>query len=115
VPRSFPHAICTTVAVATLILVPAVLLGAGGQAPVEQTVRGRLAFVEPSMRRISVVPDGEVHMSDLFVDDGAEVREGDRVLTLSELVIEVGRRVAVRYWTDGERRVAASIIVDPPG
>jgi hypothetical protein len=99
----------------SVILLSAVVLGAGGQAPAEQTLVGRLAFVEPSLRRISVVPDGEVRMSDLFVADDTEVRQGDRVMTLSDLVIEVGRRVTVRYRIEGDRRIADSIIVDPPG
>ena len=100
---------------ATLLVLSATVLGAGDQDPAEQTVLGRLAFVEPSLRRISVVPDGEVRMSELFVDDDTDLRQGDRVLTLSDLVIEVGRRVTVRYRIDGDRRIAESIIVDPPG
>jgi hypothetical protein len=35
-------------------------------------------------------------------------------LTLSDLVIEVGRRVTVRYRVENDRRIAESIIVDPP-
>jgi hypothetical protein len=100
---------------ATLIWLSAAVLGARGQALPEQTLVGRLAFVEPSLRRISVVPDGAVRISDVFVADDTEVRQGDRVLTLPDLVIEVGGRVTVRYRIDGGRRIAESIIVDPPG
>lgn len=76
---------------------------------------GRLATVEPAARRIAVLPDGEVKLVELLVADDGEVRQGDREVTLSDLVIQVGRRVTIRYRVADERRLAESIIVEPEG
>jgi hypothetical protein len=78
-------------------------------------LRGRLAIVEPASRRITVLPDGEADLVDLLVGDDSEVRHDDRELTLSELVLLVGRRVSIRYRLDNDRRVAQSVIVEPEG
>jgi hypothetical protein len=87
-------------------------LGSGGQAP-DQSLLGRLASVQPGLRRINVLPDGDIRVSDVFIADDSEVRQGDREVTLSDLVLLVGRRVTVRYRLDGDRRIAASVIVEP--
>jgi hypothetical protein len=97
----------------TGFLLSAVALVAVGQTPAAESLLGRLAFVEPSLRRIAVVPDGEVRLLELVVTDDSEVRQGDRELTLPELVIQVGRRVTVRYRVEGDRRIAESVIVEP--
>jgi hypothetical protein len=116
VPRCFRHNICTPLAtMMAFLLLSNAAIASEGQVAAGQSLTGRLAFVEPALERITIVPDGEVHLFDLLVEDGSEVRQGDRVLTLSDLVIEVGRRVTVRYRVDGDRRIAESIIVDPPG
>jgi hypothetical protein len=62
-----------------------------------------------------VLPDGAIRLSDVFITDDSEVRQGDREVTPSELVLLVGRRVRVRYRLDGDRRIAASVIVEPEG
>ena len=99
--------------IAAGFLLSATALVAVGQAPAAESLLGRLAFVEPSLRRIAVVPDGEVRLFELEVTDDSEVRQGDRDLTLPELVIQVGRRVTVRYRVEGDRRIAESVIVEP--
>ena len=74
---------------------------------------GRLASVQPGLRRITVLPDGDFRLSDVFIADDSKVREGDREVTLPDLVLLVGRRVTVRYRVDGDRRIATSVIVEP--
>ena len=76
-------------------------------------VSGRLAIVEPSAARISLLATGEVKLREIAVAPDAEIRQGDRSLSLSELVIEIGRRVTVRFRTDGDRTVATNITVEP--
>lgn len=115
-PRSFPHAVCTTLAtIVAVFLLSAPAALARGQAPADRPLLGRLAFVEPALRRITVLPDGEARLLELFVDDDTEVRQGDRELTLADLVIQVGRRVTVRYRVEDERRIIQSVIVEPEG
>ncbi len=62
-----------------------------------------------------MLPEGEVKLVELLVADDGKVRQGDREVTLSDLVIQVGRRVTIRYRVEGERRHAESIIVEPEG
>ncbi len=76
---------------------------------------GRLATVEPAFRRLAVLPDGEVKLVELLVADDGELRQGDRAVTLSDLVIQVGRRVTIRYRVEDGRRIAESVIVEPEG
>jgi hypothetical protein len=95
------------------VLLSVTVLAAGGQAPAAESLSGRLAFVEPSLRRIALIPDGEVRLSEFLVADEAELRQGERQLTLEELVIQVGRRVTMRYRVEGDRRIADSVIVEP--
>lgn len=80
--------------------------------PAETILRGRLATVEPAARRITIIPDGEVNLAELFVAQDGEVRLDDRALTLSELVIQVGQRVSVSYLMDGAHRIARRITVE---
>jgi hypothetical protein len=104
-----------------LIIVLAALISA---ARVEAAVRrqaagdalvGRLATVEPIIRRLTVVPEGEASLVEIFVAEDGEVRQGERRLTLSELVIEVGRRVTIRYRLDADRRIATRVTVEAAG
>jgi multidrug efflux pump subunit AcrA (membrane-fusion protein) len=115
VPRYLLHASCTTFAIFAVFLLSAAAPVARGQAPAVQSLRGRLAFVEPAFRRVTVLPYGESRVVELLVDEDCEVRQGDRELTLSDLVIQVGRQVTVGYRLEGDRRVAESIIVEPEG
>lgn len=113
-PRYLPHALSATLATtAAVLLLSAAPIRAGEQegAPLV----GRLATVEPAARRIAVLPEGEVKLVELLVADDSEVRQGDTEVTLSDLVIQVGRRVTIRYRVEGERRLAESIIVEPEG
>ena len=74
---------------------------------------GRLATVEPSSRRVTILPEGEADLMEMFVAAEGEVRRDNETLTLADLVIQVGRRVSVHYRVDGPRRVVQRIIVEP--
>ncbi|HUE85485.1 MAG TPA: hypothetical protein VMO26_05355 [Vicinamibacterales bacterium] len=116
-PRHLPHALYAPLAATiSAFLLSAVIGVARGQDDASApTLLGHLAFVEPAARRIAVLPQGEADLVDLLVADDGEVRQNDQKLTLSELVILVGRRVSVRYRIDNDRRVAQSVIVEPEG
>jgi hypothetical protein len=115
VPRYLPHASRTTLLICLLVFVLSVAGAmARGQADASaETLLGRLAIVEPASRRITVLPEGEVHLVEVFLDENGEVRLAERELTLAELVIEVGRRVTVRYRVEKDRRIAERVIVEP--
>ena len=98
---------------AVVFLLSAAAIFARGQEPSNLSLRGRLAFVEPAARRIAVLPDQEVHLVEMILDDDGAVRYQDRELTLSELVVLVGQRVSIRYRIEREVWVAHDIIVDP--
>jgi hypothetical protein len=98
-------------AVAGLLFVA--LLSTEARQDPSATLAGRLATVEPANRRVTVVPEGEVDLVELFVSAEGQVAEDSRTLTLADLVIQVGRRVTVQYRTDGGRRIADRIIVEP--
>jgi hypothetical protein len=74
---------------------------------------GRLAIVEPAGRRITLLPEGSEDLEELIVAEDAEIRQGEREVTLEELVIQVGRRATVLYRELDGRRILRSIIVDP--
>ena len=76
-------------------------------------ITGRLATVEPSNSRITVVPTGEVNVVEVFVLDESELVHDEESLTMSELVILVGRRVTALYWEHDGRRIALKITVEP--
>ena len=76
------------------------------------SLTGRLATVEPAARRITVVPDGAVDLVELFVAPEGKVTQGDRELSLAELVIQTGRRVQIDYYADGMRRLALRVTVE---
>ena len=115
-PRYLPHVFRASLAGTLLaFLLSAAAVMARGQEPVEPPLLGRLATVEPAARRIAVLPDGQANLIELILDDAGEVRQEDRELTLSELVILVGRRVSIRYRLENDRRVAQSVIVEPEG
>ena len=80
-----------------------------------EVVQGRLAVVEPSAARIALIADGEVDLRTLAVAPDAEIKQGDRELTLSELVIQVGRRITVQYTADKGQTLAREITVEPEG
>jgi hypothetical protein len=74
---------------------------------------GRLATVEPDKRRLTVVVDGEVALSEVLVSDAARIMHDARQITLSDLVILVGRKVEVAYRLQDDRRIADHVIVAP--
>jgi hypothetical protein len=76
---------------------------------------GRLATVEPAERRVTMMPEGEVDLVEIFVAENGEVLHDDERLTLPELVIRVGRRATIVYREVGERRVADRIVIEPEG
>lgn len=113
VTRSFFRQLVTLGAITLSVLLSFSWPAAAGQ---EQSgdppaLIGRLATVEPSTRRITMIREGDVDLIELFVSDDAVVELGDRQVTLTQLVIEAGRRITVNYRLDGERRVAVRIIV----
>ena len=88
-------------------------LDGAARQPYDETVTGRLAIVEPTAARITVIADGEVELRSLNVAPDAQIRRGNEELTLSELVIQVGHRVAVRFRTDEGAVIATEITVEP--
>lgn len=74
---------------------------------------GRLATVEPSARRISLVPEGKAERCELVLAADVEILQESNQLTLSELVIRVGSRVKVRYREENGVRIVRSITVEP--
>ena len=80
----------------------------------ELSVSGRLATVEPSARRLTMIPEEQVDRIELLLGDGAEILHEDEKLSLSQLVTEVGRRINVRYRMTNGIREARSITVEPP-
>ena len=85
------------------------LLPAGG------IVTGRLATVEPALRRITILPEGASEIVELELAPDARIVLLDRELTLPALVIEVGRRVVIDYRVEGDRTMAVRITVEPSG
>jgi len=75
-------------------------------------VRGRIATVEPTHRRITIIPDEATARIELFLDKDGSIRRDDRPLSLRDLVLETGRRVEIRYRSDGLRRLAQTITVE---
>jgi hypothetical protein len=105
-----PGSQCLFAFVASMLLVGAPWVGSE---PQDQTMAGRLATVEPAAGRITVVADGQVTLAELFVADNAEVVDGAEPITLSELVILVGRRVTATYHESDGRRLVRRLTVEP--
>ena len=80
----------------------------------DSSYQGRLATVEPSRRRLTLIPKGEWGMVELVLPEDGEIWHGSRELSLSDLVLEIGSRIRVRYRHEDGRRVAQSITVEPP-
>ena len=74
-----------------------------------QSVTGRLAIVQPALGLVSILPDGEATTVELVVPPEAIILEAERQMSLVQLVVEVGRVVAVEYVVDANRRVATRI------
>jgi hypothetical protein len=77
-----------------------------------RTLVGRLATVEPANRRLTMIPEGEVERVEVFVAEDGEVLLETQKLSLSDLVIQVGRRVTILYRLENQRRIAESVIVE---
>ena len=113
-------------AVLRVVLALAIALGSDVAAPLgaqqpkdpqelqDLSLSGRLATVEPSARRLTMIPENQVDRIELLLGDGAEIFQQEKKLSLSELVIEVGRRITVRYRMNNGVREARSITVEPP-
>jgi hypothetical protein len=105
----------TFAACAALTALSAFVASARAQAAVDAELSGRLATVEPATGRITVLPEGEIRPTEVFAAADCEVRLEKRRLTLTELVIHVGRRVTIQYQLENDRRIARTITVDPEG
>ena len=73
---------------------------------------GRLATVQPALRIITLLPEGETEIVELVLAPDAKIIHLDRELTLPALVIEVGSRVVIDYRVEGDRKTAARITVE---
>jgi hypothetical protein len=111
--RSVPRALSGTTVVFFVAMCTCVGTIAARAHQDAQTLVGRLATVEPAKRRVTMVPEGEVDLVEMFVAEDGEVAHEERALTLADLVIQVGQRVAVVYRLEGDRRIVARIIVEP--
>jgi hypothetical protein len=76
----------------------------------EAAVFGRLATVEPALRRFTLVPDGQSEAISFVLDEGVIWQES-RELSLPALVTQVGSRVKVRYHIENGVRLARMITV----
>ena len=110
--RYLAHARYATIAITIVAILPSAAALAAREQEAAPLI-GRLATVEPALRRLAVLPDGEIKLVELQVADDCDVRQGDAEMTLPDLVIQVGRRVTVRYRVEYERRIAESVIVEP--
>lgn len=72
---------------------------------------GRLAIVQPALALVSIVPEGESTTVELVVSPDAIILDAEQRMSLVELVVEVGRIVAVDYEVEGSRRVATRITI----
>ena len=108
----------SAVPVVSLALLITVVFGAGAsrrQEPAdERAYTGRLATVEPSARRISIIADGETQRVELVFQKDGQILQDSRKLSLSDLVLQVGSRVKVVYRVEDGVFIARSITVDPP-
>ena len=102
--------------VALAIISLLLLQGAGPQsqeAAQESALVGRIATVEPTARRVSIVPEGETDRVELILQEDGEIVLDGEELSLSDLVIHTGSRVTVRFRVANGTRVARSITVEP--
>ena len=109
------HAFHLIVSVAAATIVSIGVAGAAGFVQTaevaEATLTGRLATVEPARRRITMVPDGQSETVEFTVHADAEILQESDEVSLSVLVIEVGRRVDVNFRVVGGQRVAYKVTV----
>jgi hypothetical protein len=81
---------------------------------------GRLATVQPALRIITFLPEGETEILELALAPDAKIiqldREHlDRELTLPALVLEIGSRVVIDYRVEDGRAIVARITVEASG
>lgn len=94
-------------------IVLVVALGTIAQAQQEEaSLRGRLATVEPAARRIAVVAEGDIKVTEVIVADDGEVLQDEEKISLAHLVTLVGNRIDVRYRMENGVRVARRLIVE---
>jgi hypothetical protein len=77
-------------------------------------VFGRLATVEPALRRFTVVPDGQSEVISFVLDGDGVIWQESRELSLPALVTQVGSRVKVRYHIENGVRLARMLTVAGP-
>jgi hypothetical protein len=80
----------------------------------EAAVFGRLATVEPAVRRFTLVPDGQSEAIPFVLDEEGVIWQESRELSLPALVTQVGSRVKVRYRIENGVRLARMITVAGP-
>ena len=73
---------------------------------------GRLATVQPALRIITLLPEGDTEIVELVLAPDAKIIHLDRELTLPALVVEVGSRVVIDYRVEGDRKIVARITVE---
>ena len=78
----------------------------------EGSLSGRLATVEPRTRRLTLVAEGEIDLTEVILDTDGQVRQGEEVISLSDLVVLVGSRVSVRYRVENGVKVAETVTVE---
>ena len=95
------------------LIVLVVALGTLAQAQQEDTsLRGRLATVEPSARRIALVAEDDSRLTEVIVAEDGEILQDDERISLAHLVTLVGNRIEVRYRVEKGVRVARRLIVE---
>jgi hypothetical protein len=112
-PSSPPFAMAWLFVAAMCILLISSTSAAQDVASDNSSITGRLATVEPTVRRLTMIADGEVNLVEVFVAEDAAVVEDGRTLTLAQLVIRTGRRVTMAIRREGERRIATAVTVEP--
>jgi hypothetical protein len=113
--------VCSLLILSVAALIPCTLRASSAAECVQSlpptggTVTGRLATVEPALRRITILPEGESATVELDLAPDATIvhlERADRELTLPALVIEVGSRVVIDYRLEGDRKIAARVTVE---
>jgi hypothetical protein len=77
----------------------------------EAAVFGRLATVEPALRRFTLVPDGQSEAISFVLDEEGMIWQESRELSLPALLTQVGSRVKVRYHIENGVRLTRMITV----
>ena len=99
--------------IVTVLVATTVSAGSQGvPAQQESSLLGRLATVEPKARRLTVVAEGEILLTEVIVDAEGQVRQGEDEISLSDLVGLVGSRVTVLYRLENGVKIARTVTVE---